>query len=208
MTMITQIDDYFARGCGRCARFDTADCSTRFWAAGLRDLRALCLAAGLTETVKWGHPCYMHAGRNVAIIGALRGDFRLSFFNAALMRDPDGVLTRQGPNTRHPDAIRFVDNAQVARQARVVAAYLAEAMGYAAAGIRPEKVADALALPDELLEALDADPELAEAFHALTPGRQKSYVIALSSAKAPATRVARVERLRDRIIAGKGAMER
>lgn len=206
--MIAAVEDFFALGCGRCARFATPDCSTRQWEAGLRALRAICQDAGLEEVVKWGHPVYMHAGRNIAIIGAFRGDFRLSFFNAALMRDPEGVLQLQGPNSRHADAIRFVDNAQVARQAGVIAAYLAEAMGYAAAGIRPEKVVVDLDLPDELLEALDADPDLAEAFHALTPGRQKSYVIALSSAKTSATRVNRINKFRDRIIAGKGAMER
>ena len=86
--MITRIEDYFARGCGRCARFDTADCDTRHWADGLAELRTLCLGAGLVETVKWGHPCYMHSGRNIAIIGAFRGDFRLSFFEAALLFFP------------------------------------------------------------------------------------------------------------------------
>ena len=80
--MITEIEDFFTKGCGRCARFDTPDCSARVWGDGLLALRALCREAGLVETVKWGHPCYMHAGRNVALIGALRGDFRLNFFEA------------------------------------------------------------------------------------------------------------------------------
>ena len=206
--MITDIEDYFARGCGRCARFDTLDCSTRFWAKGLSDLRRICRAAGLQETVKWAHPCYRHAGRNVAIIGALRGDFRLSFFNAALMADPQGVLERQGPNTRHPDALRFTDIAQVAAQEPVITAYLQEAMGYAAAGVVPAKEPVEVDLPGELVDALDVDPVLAEAFHRLTPGRQKSYVIHLGNSKSPATRIARIERLRDHILAGKGATER
>ena len=206
--MITDIEDYFVRGCGRCARFDTPDCSTRFWAKGLSDLRRICRAAGLQETVKWAHPCYRHAGRNVAIIGALRGDFRLSFFNAALMTDPQGVLERQGPNTRHPDALRFTDIAQVAAQEPVITAYLQEAMGYAAAGVVPAKEPVEVDLPGELVDALDVDPVLAEAFHRLTPGRQKSYVIHLGTSKSPATRIARIERLRDHILAGKGATER
>ena len=90
--MISDVDDFFTQGCGRCERFATADCSTRQWADGLRSLRRLCRDLGLVETVKWGHPCYLHHGRNVAIIGALRGDFRLSFFNAALLKDPARVL--------------------------------------------------------------------------------------------------------------------
>ncbi|MCY1125478.1 YdeI/OmpD-associated family protein [Frigidibacter sp. RF13] len=205
--MITEIEDFFTRGCGRCPRFDTPDCSTKRWAAGLADLRRICRAAGLTETVKWGHPCYMHAGRNIALIGAFRGDFRLTFFNAALMKDPSGVLERQGPNTRHPDMIRFDENAQVAAREALILSYLAEAMAYAEAGITPPREAGEIDLPDELLDALDADPELADAFQALTPGRQKSYAIAIGSAKKPETRVNRIQGFRQRILAGKGANE-
>ncbi len=206
--MITEIEDYFAKGCGRCDRFDTPDCSTKQWADGLRDLRALCLDVGLEEVVKWGHPCYMHAGRNIAIIGAFRGDFRISFFDAALMKDLEGVLEKQGANTQHADMIRFTENHQVGGLAPVIRSYLKEAMGYARDGIKPPKNTNAPDLPEELVEALDADVELAEAFHALTPGRQKSYVINLNGAKKSETRVARIAKFRDKIIAGKGAMER
>ncbi|MEO1456883.1 MAG: YdeI/OmpD-associated family protein [Pseudomonadota bacterium] len=206
--MITEIEGYFAKGCGRCPRFATPDCSTRARGEGLRALRRICRDAGLVETVKWGHPCYMHEGRNIAIIGAFRSDFRLSFFNAALMRDPASVLERQGPNTQHPDMIRFTDNAAVSAAEGTIRSYLAEAMGYAKAGVKPPKDGRALDLPDELTEALDADPELAKAFHALTPGRQKSYVIHLASAKKPETRRTRITKFRDRVLAGKGANER
>ena len=205
--MIADIEDFFTMGCGRCARFGTQDCSTQLWAGGLAELRAICLGAGLAETVKWGHPAYAHAGRNVAIIGAHRKDFRLSFFEAGLMTDPDGVLERQGPNTVHPDMIRFTDAGQPARMAATIRAYLQEAMGYAGRGIRAAKATVEVAMPEEMSAALDADPELAEAFAALTPGRRKSYAIALASAKKPETRVARIARFRGRILAGKGATE-
>lgn len=206
--MITDIEDYFSKGCGRCNRFATADCSTRRWAPGLADLRRICRGAGLVETVKWGHPCYMHEGRNIVIVGAFRDDFRLSFFNAALMKDPEGLLELQGPNSRHPDMIRFADNAQVAKMEAVILRYLIEAMGYAEAGIKPQKEESQVELPNELIEALDSDSELAEAFHALTRGRQKSYVINLNSAKTSATRTTRIARFRENILAGKGATER
>lgn len=206
--MITHIEDYFTKGCGRCERFGTPDCSTRLWIDGLHGLRRICRDVGLEEHLKWAHPCYVHAGRNIAIVGAFRGDFRLSFFDAALLKDPHGVLEKQGPNTRHPDAIRFTDSAKVEELEPVIRSYLEEAMGYAEAGIRPPKEDAELELPDELVEALDADPELAEAFHGLTPGRQKSYVIHLASAKKSETRVRRIEKARDKILAGKGAMER
>ena len=206
--MITDIEDYFSKGCGRCERFATPACSTRQWAQGLSDLRRICRDAGLDETVKWGHPCYMHAGRNIAIIGAFRGDFRLSFFNAALMTDPENILEKQGPNTRHPDMIRFTDSGQVPDSEPVILFYLNEAMSYAEKGIKPPKEEEVLELPGELVEALNADPELAEAFRGLTPGRQKSYVINLNSAKKSDTRTARIAKFRDKIIAGKGATER
>lgn len=206
--MITDIEDYFTRGCGRCNRFDTPDCSTRQWEPGLRKLREICRNADLRETVKWAHPCYMHAGRNIAIIGAFRDDFRLSFFHAALMQDPEGLMERQGPNTRHPDMIRFTSYMQVAELEPTIRDYLEEAKEYAAKGVTPAKHDTEPDLPEELAEALDADPGLAEAFHALTPGRRKSYVLNLSSAKQSETRIKRIARFRDRIIAGKGATER
>ncbi|NNE69025.1 MAG: hypothetical protein HKN29_01535 [Rhodothermales bacterium] len=206
--MITNIEDYFTLGCGRCERFATPDCSTRRWIEGLNQLRRICLEAGLEETVKWAHPCYVHAGRNIAVMGAFRHDFRLSFVNAALMKDPEGVLEKAGPNTRHKGVLRFTENAQVVEMEATITDYLQEAMGYAAAGIKPPKEKYVLEMPEELVEALDADPELAEAFHALTPGRQKSYVINLNSAKKSETRLNRIAKFRGKILAGKGALER
>ena len=206
--MITNIEDYFMKGCGRCERFNTADCSTKQWESGLAELRRICLESKLVETVKWGQPCYMHADRNIVIFGALRNDFRLSFFNAALMQDPNGVLEKNGPNTRHPDMFRFTENNQVAEMEPIIKAYIEEAMGYAEAGTKPPKEEFELELPDELVDAMDADPELAEAFHNLTPGRQKSYIFNLNSAKKSETRIARIVKFRSKIIAGKGATER
>ena len=206
--MIALIDDYFSKGCGRCERFATPDCSTRRWEAGLHRLRRICLASGMEETVKWGHPCYMHAGRNIAVIGAFQEDFRLSFFHAALMKDPERALERQGPNTRHPNMIRFTDNDHVVEREHIIRAYLAEAMEYASAGIKAPKEARDIELPKELADALDDDVELAEAFRQLTPGRQRSYVIHLHAAKKSGTRIARIAQSRDKILAGKGATER
>lgn len=206
--MITEIGDYFAKGCGRCERFATAGCSVQRWTGGLAALRRICLGAGLAETAKWGHPVYMHTGRNIALFGAFRNDFRMSFFNPALMKDPEGILEKAGPNTREAGVIFFRENEAPARLEPVLRAYLAEAMRYAEQGILPEKATREIDLPEELIEALDADPELAEAFHALTPGRQRSYVINLNGAKASATRQARIAKFRSHIHSGKGATER
>lgn len=208
MAMITDPDHFFTKGCGRCDRFATPDCSTRLWIEGLDELRRICLDMGLEETVKWAHPCYMHAGRNIALFGAFRGDFRLSFMNAGLLKDSEGVLEPQGPNSQTPGMIRFTNVRQVAEKEPVIRAYLRQLMDHGEAGTRPAKAPREIDMPDELTEALDADPELAEAFHALTPGRRKSYLFALNQAKQSATRLARIEKFRDKIIAGKGALER
>jgi uncharacterized protein YdeI (YjbR/CyaY-like superfamily) len=206
--MITDVEDYFSLGCGRCDRFATPDCSTRRWLTGLLTLRRIAREVGLAETAKWGHPCYMHAGRNICLFGAFRGNFRLTFMNAALLKDPEGVLQKQGANTHHPDCIRFTDNAEPARLEPVIRAYLAEAMFYADQGLLPPKEVAEVDLPPELVEALDDDPDLAEAFAALTPGRQKSWALHLNDAKSSATRMARLEKGRAKIMAGKGATER
>jgi len=208
MAMITDANVYFTDGCGRCARFGTPDCSTKLWHDGLLALRKLCLESGLVETAKWGHPCYMHAGRNIALFGAFRGDYRLTFFNAALLKDPEGLLKPAGPNAQVSGTLFLTDNGQVETLAPTISAYLREAMDYAEAGTLPPKIVTELEMPEELVEALDSDPELAEAFHELTPGRQKSYIYNLNSAKKSETRVSRIAGFRDKIIAGKGALDR
>ena len=206
--MITDIDDYFTKGCGRCDRFGTPDCATQLWAPVLSRLRSLCLSAGLSEHVKWCHPCYVHAGRNLAIFGAFRDNARLTFFNAGLMSDPDGMLERQGPNSATPDMIRITNADQLDALEPTIRAYLAEAMGYAEAGVKAPKIETDYPVPEELAEALDADPTFADAFAALTPGRQKGYYLHIGGAKQSKTRIARIEKLQPRIFAGKGYNER
>ena len=211
--MITEIEDFFTKGCGRCARFATPECSTRAWIDGLNALRRICRGAGLEETVKWGHPTYVHAGRNIAILGAFRGDFRLSFMNPGLLEDTGGVLQPQGPNSRTPGTIRFTGTQQVRAMEPVIRVFLRQLMEHARSGTKPPGTkppgTEREIVPcDELIEALDTDPELAEAFHALTPGRQRSYLFDLGRAKRPATRRARIEKYRGGILAGKGPSER
>lgn len=206
--MITDVEDFFVKGCGRCAKFDTPDCVTHFWRDGLNHLRRICRDMCLQEQVKWGHPCYMHHDRNMVLIGALRDDFRLSFFNAGLLTDSDGVLVKNGPNSSTPSVIKFTANEQVVEVEPTIRAYIAKLMEAAEKGVKPPKVVHAIELPDEMIDALDSDPELAEAFHKLTPGRQRSYAINLNGAKKSETRINRIAKFRDHIIAGKGAMER
>lgn len=205
--MITNVDDYFTKGCGRCSRFDTPECSATIWHKGLLTLRQICLEVGLNETVKWGQPCYTYADRNIVMLGAFRGNYRLGFFNPGMMRDPENMMQNQGPNSKHKNALFFTETDQPAAMADTIRAYLREAMGYADQGLVQPKVETEIALPDGMCEAMDTDPELAEAFHALTKGRQKSYAFALASAKKSQTRVNRITKLRAKILSGKGANE-
>jgi len=206
--MITDPEDYFSKGCGRCRHFDTPACKALNWGPGLAALRAICLDLGLSETAKWGHPCYMHAGRNVAIIGAFAADFRLTFFYPALLRDPDGILQKQGPNSQTAGTIRFAAPELVSPLAATIRAYLQEAMGYAEQGLLPPKTEHDIDAPESLLAAFETDPDLSEAFFALTPGRQRSWALHLNSTRNPQTQVRRIARMRDRVLAGKGWNER
>lgn len=157
--------------------------------------------------MKWAHPTYMHAGRNIALLAAFRCDFRLSFMNPGLLSDTEGVLEPQGPNSRTPGMIRFTEAGQTREMEPVIRAYLGQLMAHAEAGTKPPKTRSEIEMPDELRDALDVDPELAEAFHALTPGRQRSYMFNIGQARRSATRLARIEKFREKIFAGKGAME-
>jgi len=209
ISMITDINEYFAKGCDRCARFATPDCAVQHWAKGLADLRAICLGLGLTETVKWGHPCYMYADRNIAIFGAFRDNFRLSFMNGALLEDEGKHLEKLGPNTSTPTILCFRSNTEVSARADLIRAYLTELMGYADAGIRPAPKHHAdLVLPDELVTAFDMDADYAAGFDALTPGRRRGWNLHFTSAKQSTTRDNRIAKARDKIMAGKGWNER
>ncbi len=207
MAVIASVDEYFSSGCGRCDRFATPACSSRVWREGLLALRQICLDAGLVEDLKWSQPCFTHAGRNIALLAALRGEFRLNFFNPALLDDRQGVLERAGPNTQEPGMVRFLRVDEVARKADAIRDLLRQAMAHAQAGRKPPKVSRSLDLPPELTQVLAQDAELSQAFARLTPGRQRSYVIHLGAAKKPQTRIDRIARLRGHILAGKGALE-
>lgn len=123
------------------------------------------------------------------------------------MKDPDGVMAKQGPNIQYPDMFRFTRNTDVLKMMPVIVSCLMEAKRYAEAGTKPRKQQSELELPDELTEALESDPEPAEAFRGLTPGRRKSYMISLNSEKKSETRISRIAKFRGRILADKWATD-
>jgi len=203
----TSVDAYLRDGCGRCDRYRTPECKVHPWTEALTALRELVLAAGLTEAMKWGAPCYTLEGKNVVGVAALKDACALSFFKGALLEDPDGVLEAPGPNSRHVRYLKFSSAKQVRARRKLIQALLGQAIALQRAGKRVAPPA-AEPLPAELQARLDADPPLAAAFAALTPGRRRSHALYVSGAKQASTRATRAERCAAKILAGKGYTER
>ena len=177
------------------------------WPAEVAALREVLLGCGLAETIKWGKPCYLHDGSNIALVQEFKDFLALMFFKGALLDDPDGVLEDQGPNSRSARRICFTSVDDVTRSAGTIQAYVVQAVEVeesgADVGPPPE-----LELVEELQQRLDDDPTLAEAFDALTPGRRREYNLYIAGAKQSKTRAARVDKHVPRILEGKGLRDR
>jgi uncharacterized protein YdeI (YjbR/CyaY-like superfamily) len=175
------------------------------WSAEYAALRQLCLAAGLNEELKWGQACYDLAGRNVVLIHGFKEYCALLFMKGALLKDPKGLLVQQTANVQAARQIRFASLAQIDRQKAAIRRIIKEAIAVEKSGAKvPLKGVAQFDVAQEFQVRLEDDPELAEAFHALTPGRQKGYLLHFAGAKQSATRTARVERLVPRILQGLG----
>ena len=180
--------------------------SARLWRQEANELRKILLSAGLTEELKWGKPCYAYDGKNICIIQRMNSFLVLLFFKGALLKDPDNVLEVQGANSRNGYRMRFTSVKDVAKMAKSVKAYVGEAIEVEKAGLKVEK-ASRLDYPEELVDKFAEDSELRAAFDKLTPGRKRGYALYFSDAKQSKTRVARIERCRSKILAGKGFQE-
>ena len=201
-------DTYFTTGCGRCPKGGTPDCKVNTWAAELAALRALVLAAGLTEECKWGVPCYTFEKGNVVIIHAFKDYCALLFFKGALLKDAKGILIQQTENVQAARQLRFTDVREVTALKATIKAYLQEAIAVEKAGLKVSmKPTAEFAMPAEFLTKLDASPALKMAFEALTPGRQRGYLLHFSAAKQSKTREARIEKCTPQILSGKGLMD-
>lgn len=172
-------------------------------AAALSALRALALEEGLTEVTKWGQPCFMSGERNICLLGARRDGVVLSFLKGALLDDPEGLLRAPGEASRSARVVHVSGAEQVSALRAPLRALLARAVEVERAGLRVAP-AEEEPLVEELRAALEADEALRVAFEALTPGRRRGYHLHVVGAKQPATRAARVERCRGRILAGVG----
>lgn len=175
------------------------------WAAESAALRRLCLASGLHESLKWGQACYDLDGANVVLIHGFKEYYALLFIKGALLEDPEGLLIQQTKNVQAGRQMRFDSVAQIRQRKATIEKYIREAIAVEKSGARiPKKDVAQYEVPAEFLQCLDEDPRLAEAFRALTPGRQKGYLLHFAGAKQSATRAARVAKHTPRILKGLG----
>lgn len=189
----SEIDDYI----------DSSD----QWPAEMAALRPILLGCGLSEALKWRKPCYSSDGSNIAIMQEMKSFLALMFFKGALLDDTTGDLRDQGPNSRSARRLEFTSVADVEARRRVIEVLVAQAIEVERSGLAVAPAPD-LVLVGELRHRLDADPALAAAFDSLTPGRRREYHLHVSGAKQASTRESRIDKLVDRILAGKGLRDR
>jgi len=201
----TDVQEYLKHGCGRCPLGDTPECKVHRWQEELGLLREIMLKSDLLEEIKWSVPCYTFEGKNIAIVAAFKEYCSLSFFKGAGLIDPDGILEKAGENSPSSRLVRFTSIGQIKKQRASLVALLhaaidLERFGYKAPSVHPSQ----MDWPDELLDAFEQDSRLREAFGALTPGRQRGYLLFFAAAKQSKTRIDRIEKNRQRILSGLG----
>jgi uncharacterized protein YdeI (YjbR/CyaY-like superfamily) len=175
------------------------------WQKELKKLRALILDCGLTEELKWGNPCYTFEGNNIVLIHAFKEYCAILFFKGALLKDPNGILIQQTENVQAARQIRFTSAREITEMEPILKAYVRDAVEVDKAGLKVtlKKTAE-FTIPEEFQKRLDANPALKTAFDALTPGRQRAYLLYFSAAKQPKTRESRIEKWMQQILKGKG----
>ncbi|GEN70609.1 MULTISPECIES: YdeI/OmpD-associated family protein [Chryseobacterium] len=175
------------------------------WQKEFEKLRTIILDTGLEEDLKWGCPCYTYQGRNIVLIHGFKEYCALLFFKGSLLSDTQNILIQQTENVQAARQIRFTDLKEITDLEKVIRTYVYEAVEIEKSGIKvPMKKTREFEMPEEFQSKLDKSPELKEAFEALTPGRQRAYLLHFSSAKQSATREARIEKYIPHILTGKG----
>ena len=175
------------------------------WKDSYNALRAILLDCDLQEELKWGCPCYTYQDGNVVLIHGFKNYCALLFHKGVLLKDKHNLLIQQTKNVQSARQIRFNNLDQIIEQEKVLKAYIKEAIEVEKAGkkVKLKKTKD-YPVPEEFKQCLQEDPELKAAFYALTPGRQRGYLLHFSSAKKTETRLARIEKNKKKIMNGKG----
>lgn len=175
------------------------------WQEAYSELRMIVLDCGLKEEMKWGCPCYMNDKSNVVLIHGFKDYCALLFMQGALLKDPKSILVQQTENVQSARQIRFKNTEEILKQKSVIKTYIKEAIAIDKAGLKVElKKTAEYQMPIEFQTVLDEMPELKTAFYALTPGRQRGYLLYFNSAKQSKTRESRIEKHIEQILKGKG----
>jgi len=175
------------------------------WQQSIEQLRSIVLDCGLMEELKWGCPCYTHEGNNIVLIHVFKEYCALLFFKGALLNDPHGILVQQTRNVQAARQLRFTEVKRVTKMSRNIKAYIYEAIEVEKAGLKVSlKKTNEFPMPEELKSRLNKSKTLKAAFEALTPGRQRAYLLYFSQAKQVKTREARIEKYTQHILSGKG----
>ena len=178
------------------------------WQQEYRKLREIVLECGLEEKLKWGVPCYTINNKNVVLIHGFKEYCALLFHKGALLKDPEGILIQQTENVQAARQIRFTSLEEIEEQEADLKAYIKEAVEVEKSGLKVElKKTAEYEVPEEFQQVLQENPEFKAAFEALTPGRQRGYILYFASPKQSKTRVSRIEKVWDRILEGKGLMD-
>jgi uncharacterized protein YdeI (YjbR/CyaY-like superfamily) len=175
------------------------------WREEFEKLRTVCLDCGLTEELKWGKPCYTYQKNNIVLIHGFKEYCALLFFKGALLNDANGILIQQTKNVQAARQIRFTNVREIVKMKPILKAYIYEAIEVEKAGLKVNfKKTKEFSIPEEFQNKLDKIPALKTAFYALTPGRQRAYLLHFSAAKQSKTRESRVEKCMPQILIGKG----
>ncbi|HEX3080116.1 MAG TPA: YdeI/OmpD-associated family protein [Puia sp.] len=175
------------------------------WKEEIKRLRTIVLDCGLNEELKWGCPCYTFEKTNIVLIHVFKEYCALLFFKGSLLQDPEGILIQQTKNVQVPRQMRFTSAREIARMKSIIKAYIFEAIEVEKSGMKPKlKKTAEYNIPEEFQKKLDKTPALKSAFKALTPGRQRGYLLYFSAPKQSETRRSRVEKSVKQILDGKG----
>lgn len=175
------------------------------WQEAIRQLRMIVLDCELTEELKWGCPCYSFEGSNIVLIHVFKEYCALLFFKGALLKDSKNILIQQTKNVQAARQVRFTSSKEIVKLEKTLKAYIHQAVAVEKAGLKVElKKTTAYTLPEEFQTKLNKLPKLKAAFDALTPGRQRAYLLHFSAPKQASTREARVEKYIPQILNGKG----
>lgn len=206
--MTRDADAYFSFGCGRCALGGTPSCKVHKWTSILIYLRQILLETELTEDCKWGVPCYTYQGRNVVLLGAFKDYVSLSFLKGSLLKDEHALLCFAGENSQTAKVLKVTQMQKLQEQVSVLKSYIFEAIELEKRGEKVvKKKIEMYEYPSELQDIFEHDVIFKKAFKALSPGRQRGYLIFFSQPKQTETRIRRIEKYRSAIMEGKGLQD-